>query len=60
MNQYRAGTVSYLQVATQQTTLLTNQRTAVSLAGRRFAAAVQLIRALGGPWDAQQLPVEGK
>jgi outer membrane protein TolC len=49
LNQYRAGLVSYLQVATQQTTLLTNQRTAVSLAGRRFVAAVQLVRALGGP-----------
>jgi NodT family efflux transporter outer membrane factor (OMF) lipoprotein len=51
LNQYRAGTVSYLQVAVQQTTLLTNQRAAVSLAGRRFAAAVQLVRALGGGWD---------
>jgi NodT family efflux transporter outer membrane factor (OMF) lipoprotein len=51
LNQYRAGIVSYLQVATQQTALLTSQRTAVSLTGRRFAAAVQLVRALGGGWD---------
>jgi NodT family efflux transporter outer membrane factor (OMF) lipoprotein len=51
LNQYRAGIVSYLQVATQQTALLTNQRTAVSLTGRRFVAAVQLVRALGGGWD---------
>jgi NodT family efflux transporter outer membrane factor (OMF) lipoprotein len=51
LNQYRAGIVSYLQVATQQTALLTNQRAAVSLTGRRFGAAVQLVRALGGKWD---------
>jgi NodT family efflux transporter outer membrane factor (OMF) lipoprotein len=48
LNQYRAGLVSYLQVATQQTALLTNQRAAVALTGRRFVAAVQLVRALGG------------
>jgi multidrug efflux pump len=50
LNQYRAGLVSYLQVATQQTALLTNQRAAVSLTARRFDAAVQLVRALGGGW----------
>jgi outer membrane protein TolC len=51
LNQYRAGLVSYLQVATQQTALLTNQQTAVSVTARRFAAAVQLVRALGGGWN---------
>ena len=51
LNQYRAGLVSYLQVATQQTALLTNQRTAVSVTARRFTAAVQLVRALGGGWN---------
>lgn len=51
MNQYRAGLVSYLQVATAQTALLDNQRTAVSLNARRFVAAVQLVRALGGGWS---------
>jgi NodT family efflux transporter outer membrane factor (OMF) lipoprotein len=51
MNQYRAGTVSYLQVATQQTALLTSQRTALNVASRRFSAAVQLVRALGGGWQ---------
>jgi NodT family efflux transporter outer membrane factor (OMF) lipoprotein len=52
LNQYRAGLVSYVEVATQQTALLTNQRTAVSVTARRFAAAVQLVRALGGGWNA--------
>jgi NodT family efflux transporter outer membrane factor (OMF) lipoprotein len=50
-NQYRAGLVSYLQVATQQTALLTNQRAAVSVMERRYVTAVQLVRALGGGWN---------
>ncbi len=50
MNQYRAGTASYLQVSTQQTALLTSQRTALSVTERQFVAAVQLVRALGGGW----------
>ena len=29
-----------------------HQRAAVALAGRRYVAAVQLVRALGGGWDA--------
>jgi outer membrane protein TolC len=53
LNQYRAGLVSYLQVATQQTALLTNQRAALSVMARRYAAAVQLVRALGGGWNAK-------
>jgi outer membrane protein TolC len=51
LNQYRAGLISYLQVAIEQATLLSNQRAAVSVSGRRYAAAVGLIRALGGGWD---------
>jgi NodT family efflux transporter outer membrane factor (OMF) lipoprotein len=55
LNQYRAGIVSYLQVTTQQTALLTSQRAAVSLTGRRFVTAVQLVQALGGlPAEAPQ------
>jgi NodT family efflux transporter outer membrane factor (OMF) lipoprotein len=53
LNQYRAGLVSYLQVATQQTALLTNQRAAVSVTVRRFSAAVQLVRSLGGGWNGE-------
>jgi NodT family efflux transporter outer membrane factor (OMF) lipoprotein len=56
LNQYRSGIVSYLQVATQQTALLTNQRAAVSLTGRRFVTAVQLVRALGGGWNGDLSP----
>ncbi|HKH71077.1 MAG TPA: TolC family protein, partial [Vicinamibacterales bacterium] len=56
LNQYRSGIVSYLQVATQQTALLTNQRAAVSLTGRRLVTAVQLVRALGGGWNGDLSP----
>ncbi len=54
--QYKAGVVSYLQVITAQTFLLQNQRSAVDLLTRRLTASVQLIEALGGGWDASQLP----
>ena len=50
VNQYKAGIVSYLNVVTVQTTLLTNERTALSIHGRRLVAAAQLVQALGGGW----------
>ena len=53
---YKGGATSYLEVLTAETTLLTNQRTFTDLQSRRFAASVQLIRALGGGWDVSQLP----
>ena len=52
LNQYKAGTVSYLNVVVAQTTALANQRTAVDLLGRRMSASVQLVTALGGGWSA--------
>ncbi len=54
--QYKGGVVSYLQVITAQTALLQNQRTSVDILTRRMVASVQLIEALGGGWDASQLP----
>jgi NodT family efflux transporter outer membrane factor (OMF) lipoprotein len=57
-NQYRAGTVDFLSVATVQTTTLNNQRTYLTLLGDRLAASVQLIAALGGGWDEAQLEQE--
>lgn len=57
-NQYRAGTVDFLSVATVQTTALNNERTYLALLGDRLTASVQLIAALGGGWDAQQLETE--
>jgi len=53
---YKGGVTSYLEVLTAEATLLQNQRTAIDLDTRQFAASVGLVRALGGGWDANQLP----
>ena len=53
---YQAGIDPYLNVITAQTTLLTNQQTAVNLRRDQMTSSVQLIEALGGGWDAAQLP----
>lgn len=55
-DQYRGGLTNYLQVITAQTSTLQNQRTAVEVLTRRMVASVSLIQALGGGWDASQLP----
>ncbi|WP_309109541.1 efflux transporter outer membrane subunit [Pseudomonas sp. Q2-TVG4-2] len=57
-NQYRAGTVDFLSVATVQTTALNNERTNLALLGDRLTASVQLIAALGGGWDIERLEYE--
>ena len=54
--QYKAGTVSYLQVITSQAIALQDERTAVDILTRRMVASVALIQALGGGWDASTLP----
>ena len=48
VNQYRAGTVSYLNVVTAQATHLAARRSANDLATRRLLAAVQLAKNAGG------------
>jgi NodT family efflux transporter outer membrane factor (OMF) lipoprotein len=59
LNQYKAGTVSYLNVVTVQTTQLANEATAMRILGQRLVAAVALIQALGGGWDAAELRAGG-
>ncbi len=49
-NQYRAGLVNYKSVIAAQASALVNDRAALSLLGRRLAASVSLIKALGGSW----------
>jgi NodT family efflux transporter outer membrane factor (OMF) lipoprotein len=56
INQYKAGTVSYLNVVAAQATALVNERIATDLLSRRLSASVLLIRALGGGWHADVLP----
>ena len=53
---YRAGTDSYINVITTQTITLNDQQAAVSILQRRMLAAVDLVKALGGGWDASVLP----
>ncbi|MGX5660147.1 efflux transporter outer membrane subunit [Castellaniella ginsengisoli] len=50
--QYEAGSVSYLAVIDADRDVLRHRRTLVQLDGMRAQAAVQLIRAIGGGWDA--------
>jgi outer membrane protein TolC len=53
---YQTGLDPYLNVITAQTLLLSDQQTQVTLRVSEMTAAVQLIQALGGGWDATQLP----
>jgi NodT family efflux transporter outer membrane factor (OMF) lipoprotein len=55
-DQYQAGIVSYLNVVVVNAAALADARTAVDIQGRRLAASVQLVKALGGGWDAGELP----
>ncbi len=55
LNQYKAGTANYLAVVVLQAAALNNERTALGIQGRRLAASVGLIKALGGGWNADTL-----
>jgi NodT family efflux transporter outer membrane factor (OMF) lipoprotein len=50
-DQYQAGAVAYLNVLVAQSVTLANERTALTLLGRRLAASVLLVKALGGGWQ---------
>lgn len=58
INQYKAGTVSYLNVMTAQTVALSNQQTAAQLKGQQLNASVLLVKALGGGWNERLLPTK--
>ncbi len=55
LNQYRAGTVSYLNVVTAQSAQLNAERTNVELLGHRLNAGVVLFKAAGGAWGPAAL-----
>ncbi|MEC4748623.1 efflux transporter outer membrane subunit [Methylomicrobium sp. Wu6] len=57
-NQYRAGTVNYINVLVAQTVALTNRQTAVLLQGDQLVTSVLLVKALGGGWNETMLPSE--
>jgi len=56
IDRYKAGTDSYLNVITTQTIALSDQQNAITILQRRMSAAVDLVKALGGGWDAATLP----
>jgi len=56
LTRYREGEVSYLEVVTSQTITLQTQLDSVNLDTRELRASVELIRALGGGWNAEQSP----
>jgi NodT family efflux transporter outer membrane factor (OMF) lipoprotein len=60
LNQYKAGTVSFLNVVTAQATQLDNERAAVSILGRRLVAAATLVKALGGGWSAAEIAADNR
>ncbi len=56
LDRYQTGIDPYISVVVSQDTLLTNQQTLAQIQIQQMTAAVQLVQALGGGWDASQLP----
>ena len=59
-DRYKLGIDSYLNVIVAQTSLLNNERTAVSLRLTQLQSTVQLIKALGGGWSGELTKPDGK
>ena len=55
-NRHQAGIATYLEVITAENAAYANERTAVDLRVRQMTASVNLIKALGGGWTAEELP----
>lgn len=49
-NQYKSGTVSYLNVVIAQTTALNAAKSSLDIIGRKLVASSLLLAALGGDW----------
>ena len=56
LNRYREGAVNYLDVVTAQAVALSAQTYALDLHTQQLRYSVELIRALGGGWQADQAP----
>jgi NodT family efflux transporter outer membrane factor (OMF) lipoprotein len=55
-SRYETGIDPYVDVLVAQTTVLTNMQTLNALQVEQMTSAVALIQALGGGWDASQMP----
>jgi len=55
LNQYKSGTVSYLNVVTAQTASLNAELTALNVRKARLVSMATLIQNLGGGWHASEL-----
>lgn len=49
-NQYKAGTATFLNVLSAQTSALGAERAALGVRGRQYVASAALVKALGGGW----------
>ncbi|HET9364757.1 MAG TPA: efflux transporter outer membrane subunit [Candidatus Angelobacter sp.] len=54
-DRYTGGLVTYLDVVNAEQTLLDSQRLATQILGQRLVTSVNLVKALGGGWDASSL-----
>jgi NodT family efflux transporter outer membrane factor (OMF) lipoprotein len=54
-NQYKSGTVGFVNVLTAQTTAFLAEQKLANIAGQRMVSSVGLIKALGGGWDTAQI-----
>lgn len=54
-NQYKAGTVSYLNVVTAQATALDADIRSLNITGRSLVTSAALLKALGGDWQSGKL-----
>ncbi len=57
---YETGIDPYVDVLIAQTTVLSDQQILNALQVQRMTYAVALVQALGGGWDASQLPTPGQ
>lgn len=55
INQYKAGVTTYINVVNAETIALNNERANLDVQSSRLTAAVLLIKALGGGWNAGEL-----